>query len=187
MILPAAYSRIPLPPPPGSLGEAFADNQDGLQMNLTAIQTSLRQINVALAALDKASSGAAAKAKSLEVLLGAYVKLTAASGGSTWGPSDYAGAGTVIIDPNGESNTLNLPTPGANSQVRLTVKCLANSGNVLITSGSGNIVTSAAPGASVLSIPYTLVADGVNFTPYAVTLLWTGTEWNVIDTAILIV
>src|SRR5690606_20261291 len=109
-----------------------------------------------------------------------FVKLTAAGGGSTWNVAELTGypyLRAVIIDPNGANNTLNLPDLGVNDRMCITVK--------VTKAGSGDVTISAAPNniVSVLGSPgstYTL-SPGSAPTEYAVTLLWAGTEWQIIE------
>ncbi len=209
--LPTKYSRVPIPVPPGSLGGTLAAYTDGVQNNLNQIATSINQAIQCLSSLDKADIALAGRVKLLEAAsatqsaaIGAlqtetshlsslnhdYLLLTAAPGGSTWALSAQAGypyLRAIIIDPNGEANTLTLPTLGVGDKAIFTIKCLASSGNVVIDGGAAQIITSAAPGGTILSIPFALVADGVTISTYGVTIIWTGAAWHVIDTAILTV
>ncbi len=216
--LPTKYSRIPIPPPPGSLGGTLSGYVDGVQTNLSNIATTVNQAIQCLADLDKADAALTARIKALEVITKGqsaaiaelqadvgtievdvgrlnslnhdYLLLTAAPGGSTWDLSAQVGypyLRAVIIDPNGETNTLTLPALGSGDKAIFTIKCLANSGNVIIDAGAANIVSSQGPGASVYGIPFALLTPDVTVSTYGVTIIWTGSVWHIIDTSILVV
>jgi hypothetical protein len=185
MQAPSPYSRSPIAPLPSQ----FADFQETLGRNLNLIDASIRQIIAYLLEVEgKIPPDLQARVYALEKQALLPVYLTAAGGGSTWNMSaltGYPNIRAVIIDPNGEANTLNLPALGATDKACVTVKCLSTSGNVTISAGSNDIV-SASGGAPTLAIPYSYIADGLTIATYAVTLLWVGSksEWHVIDTAI---
>jgi hypothetical protein len=165
-----------------------------IEQNLRYLSTTTDQLASELARVGAAIPSLAAVIASITTLAAQVagretpVYLTAAGGGSTWDVVDlggYPNIGAVIIDPNGESNTLNLPVLGADDKAVFTIKCLSG-GTVTISGDVYDIVVETAS-LSFLSIPYAFVADGVRITTYAVTLMWVGSEsqWHVIDTAIL--
>ncbi len=182
--LPTTYSRIPIPPPPGSLGATLADNQDGLQTNLNAIATSIKQTIQALSSLFAAVTAAVARITALEGSAATAVSLTAAGGGSTWALlalTGYPSIRAVIVDTNGESNTLNLPVLSASDRAIFTIKAVSNSGDLSINAGTANII-GLSGGSTSLTIPYATAT----ITTYGLTIIWDGTNWQVIDTAIFV-
>ncbi len=200
--MPTKYSRLPIPTPPGSLGGTLGPYTDGVQTNLNNIATSINQIIQALGALDKVDTGIAAALKKLDRSVEAlavtdtrllarqqdFVLLTAEVGGSTWELSaldGYPYLRAVIVDANAESNTLTLPTLGADDRLCITIKCI-NSGNLTVDGGAADIITTDAFGTTY-TLPFALTASGVTMTTYAATLIWTGAAWHVIDNAILVV
>jgi hypothetical protein len=185
---PAPYGFSPMPEMKGSL-EPF---KDSIVKNFNLAEASIRQIIAYLLDVESRVPGDwQARVYAVEKVIagiGRVVSLTGAGGGSTWNMADldgYPNIRAVVIDPNGEANTLNLPVLGSSDKSVITVKCLSNSGTLSINAGAANIV-SASGGTPTLSIPYGFVADGVALTTYAVTLAWTGSDWQVIDTAILV-
>lgn len=194
---PQSYAWIPVADAPGSLGPTLKPMMAGVESNFNAVQTTLRQIIAYLAELEaiippdwQARVYALEKGlEALEALALNAVYLTAETGGSTWNMADldgYPNIRAVIIDPAGEANTLNLPTLGADDRAVFTIKCLGG-GNVTLNAGAAKIVSNVGPGSATMAIPYAFVADGLTITTYSVTLVWTGSGWNIIDTAILTV
>jgi hypothetical protein len=181
-VTPTGYGRSPYSRPPGSLAETLRPSFDGVDKNFELVQASITSI---IAYLKKSiPNDLSTTLTALGIKSSTVKKFTASAGGTTWNPADYAGFTNVVIDPNGETNTLKLPVLGTDGRMLLTVKCLLG-GNVLLDAGTADIVA-ASGGVSPLSIPYAFVADGVNITTYAVTMVWDGTNWQIIDTAILV-
>ncbi len=206
--LPTKYSRIPIPNPPGSLGTTLAGYADGILMNLTAVATSINQTVQALAALDRADASiiqsveavkrsvatlgttVADLSQDLDAAIAAAqdcVLLTADGGGSVWALEDlpgYPNFRAVIIDPNAAANTLELPAFSASDRACFTVKVTASSGSVILDAGSSDIVVFAAAVASTYTLPEIIVGTGFTTETYAITLIWDGSVWQVIDSAI---
>ncbi len=190
MTAPTKYGRYPYPRPEGSLGKSTEKSFDGVDKNFSLIQASIASI-IAYAneIADSVPDDVSARVYSLELSRSAAVYLTAAMGGSTWNMTALAGypnIRAVVVDPNGESNTLNLPTMSAATRACVTVKCLSvGGGNLTINAGAANIA-GLILGGPTLALPYAYVADGVTITTYGLTIIWDGSNWQVIDTAVFV-
>ncbi len=193
---PQPYAQSPQPELKGSLqpwGQAISKNFELIEASIRQIIAYLYAVEAtaaaALAAIKMLIAGIQAAITGIEDASLDIVYLTAEAGGSEWDLEDldgYPNIRAVIIDPNSEVNTLNLPTLGADDRLCITVKCLVNSGNVTIDGGIADIVSTQAFG-TVYSIPFSLLTPDVTITTYSATLIWAGSEWHIIDTAILAV
>lgn len=212
MSLPDTYGRITIDAPRGSLGDSMKPTLNGVGRNLDAIANTANQAIRCLQQLDgrvDANSGALTALRgSLESLAtevaaadvafeqhianaaglqAGFVKLTAAPGGSTWNLDALTGypyLRAVIIDPSTEANILVLPTLGAEDRLCIAVKVTTGPGTVTIDAGAVNIVPINFQGMGMTyPIPNVETEGALTTTEYGVTLLWAGTEWQIIESA----
>lgn len=208
--LPNTYGRIAIDAPPGGFESTLA----GVKRNLDAISASINQTVTAIQSLDAKDDALDAAVSALKVSVSGlsaavseaesditaieanidamreFVKLTAASGGSTWNLADLAGypyIRSVIVDPSTESNILNLPALGAGDRMVVSVKVTTGPGSLTIDGGAANIIPIAAMGVgTTYGIPVSKLEGSLRVTEYGVTLLWAGSEWQIIENSVYI-
>lgn len=212
--LPNTYGRIAIDTPQGSIGSVMDPMLAGIKRNLDAISTSINQtvtaiqsldakddaldaavsaLKASVSGLDSAVSEAESDISALEEKIDAmreFVKLTAEIGGSTWNLADLPGypyIRSVIVDPSTESNVLNLPALGAGDRMVVSVKVTTGPGTLTIDGGTSDIIPIAAMGVgATYGIPVTKLEGSLLVTEYGVTLLWAGSEWQIIENSVYI-
>lgn len=216
--LPNTYGRIAIDAPQGGIGSVMDPTLAGIKRNLDAISASINQTVTAIqsldakdAALDAAISALRASVSSLTESVSdaesdiaaldtrldnaldaacGFVKLTAASGGSTWNLADLPGypyIRSVIVDPSTELNILNLPALGMDDRMLVSVKVTTGPGALTIDGGAADIIPIAAMGiGATYGIPVTKLEGSLRVTEYGVTLLWAGSEWHIIENSVYI-
>lgn len=208
--LPNTYGRIAIDAPQGGIGSVMDPTLAGIKRNLDAISASINQTVTAIQSLDAkdaaldaaisslkssvssltesvsdAESDIAALEESRDQILGylhEFVRLDPTGGNTAWNLQDLPGypyIRAVMVKPNGGDHTLSLPSLGASDRLCVSVKVTHSSdGSLTIESPSATIV-------SVLGSPGTSHTLSPSFPPseYAVTLLWAGSDWQIIENA----